>query len=396
MNFAALTGQPEIGSLNPTDRRIQSVDFVRGIVMVLMAIDHVRVYSGLPPGGPEAGIFFTRWITHFCAPVFVFLSGTSAYLYGVKLNSKGALAKYLLTRGALLIVLEFTVIRFAWTFNLDYSQFILAGVIWMLGACMMILAGLIYLRPVIVGFAGVAVIILQNLFGLVPTLLPESSRPAFGKFWEFIYSSGLKGPDGFTILYVLVPWIGVMAAGYGLGIILEKDEEKRKKILIMIGSLATLLFVVVGSATIWMGLGKPDDAPFIFQLLNQQKYPASQLFLLMTLGPAILLMPFVERAQNGLSRAMITFGKVPFFYYLLHIPLIHVSALIVNLIREGRTLQEWYVTAPYVWFPEDGHQWSLGLLYLVFAIDVLLLYILSRWYERYKFSNRGKTVLKYI
>jgi uncharacterized membrane protein len=397
MNSAIFTISTGTDSLHQNiDQRIQSVDFLRGLVVVLMAIDHVRVYSGLPPGGPEAGIFLTRWITHFCAPVFAFLTGTSAYLYGLKLNDSGKLARYLFTRGALLILLEFTVIRFAWTFNLNFNQFILAGVIWMLGACMMLMAALIYLRPLTVGLIGLGIILFQNVFGLVPLLLPESSRPGFGKFWEFVYSSGLKAPEGITILYVLIPWIGVMAAGYGFGIILKKDPAQRRKLLLTIGGVTTLLFVIISIIVIAVQPAQPNDPPFIFQMLNQRKYPASQLFLMMTLGPAILLMPFVERAQDNFSKALITFGRVPFFYYLMHIFVIHISALIVNLIREGRTFAEWYATAPYVWFPEEGHQWSLALLYLVFFIDIVILYFLCRWYEHYKFSHPDKLLLKYV
>ncbi len=137
--------------------RIQSIDFVRGLVMVLMAIDHVRVYSGLPAGGPDPGIFFTRWVTHFCAPAFVFLSGTSAFLYGRKL-APGALMRYLITRGLLLIVLELTVIRFFWTFNFDYAKFTLAGVIWMLGWCMVLLGFMVRLNPKTVGIIGLLII----------------------------------------------------------------------------------------------------------------------------------------------------------------------------------------------------------------------------------------------
>jgi uncharacterized membrane protein len=395
MNTATLT-PAATGDLTIAGRRIQSIDFLRGLVMVLMAIDHVRVYSGLPAGGPEAGIFFTRWVTHFCAPVFVFLSGTSAYLYGRKIDNRIALAEYLVSRGALLIVLEFTLIRFAWTFNLNYAAFALAGVIWMLGACMILLAGLIFLRPALVGVIGLAIIFLQDLFAGVPLLLPESARVGFGRFWEFIYSSGLEGPEGITILYVLVPWIGVMAAGYGFGLILEKDPKTRRRILITIGATGTLLFLVWAGIRISMKPAGDEDAPFIFQLLNQRKYPASQLFLLMTLGPAILLMPFVERMNSAAGKAIVTIGKVPFFYYLMHIPLIHVTALLVNLIREGRTLSDWYATAPYVWFPEEGHQWGLGLLYAVFAVDVVILYVLCRWYEQYKFSHPENRLLKYI
>lgn len=372
--------------------RIQSIDFVRGLVMVLMAIDHVRVYSGLPAGGPEPGIFFTRWITHFCAPVFVFLSGTSAYLYGRKLSTT-QLTNYLVTRGILLIALELTVIRFFWTFNLDYSKFTLAGVIWMLGWCMILLGSLVRFNAKTVGIIGLAFIFFQNIFGLVPDLLPESVRPSFGRVWEFIYSSGLEGPSWINILYVIIPWVGVMAAGYGFGLVFELNEA-RKRTLLRIGLVATICFVVFGTAQIFAA-PTSDGPPFIFKLLNQRKYPASQLFLMMTLGPAILLMPFVEKSTNIFSKAMVTFGRVPFFYYLLHIPLIHTSALIVGVIREGRVTSEWYDSAPYSWIPEE-HRWNLALLYLVFIIDVAILYFACRWYERLKFAHPNKKWLKFV
>lgn len=372
-----------------TVARIQSVDYVRGLVMILMAIDHVRVYSGLPPGGPEAGIFFTRWVTHFCAPAFVFLSGTSAFLYGVKLNNTGALSRYLLTRGLLLVVLELTVIRFFWTFNFNYAEFTLAGVIWMLGWCMVIMAVLVRLKSKVIGIIGLAIIFLQGIFSLVPNFLPAT----LDTYWEFIYSSGNEGPSFITILYVIVPWIGVMMAGYGFGLILQMETERRKKLLITIGLGATFLFIFITSAFIL--LSPEEDAPFIFRMLNQQKYPATPLFLLMTLGPCILLMPFVEKTQSFISKAIVIIGRVPFFYYLLHIPLIHVTALIVQLITEGQLHPEWYNNAPYVWFDPE-HHWSLGLLYLVFVIDVVILYFACRWYESYKFSHPEKKWLKFV
>lgn len=181
-------------------QRVASVDIVRGAVMVLMAIDHVRVYSGQPAGGPSPGIFFTRWITHFCAPAFVFLAGTGALLYGrTRLATSsleaGPLARYLVTRGLLLVVLELTLIRASWTFNFDCSRFILAGVIWMLGWCMVVLAGLVWLPVRVIGILGVAVIALQNLFALAGGALPQPMRSV----WEFIYPAGADvrlGADG--------------------------------------------------------------------------------------------------------------------------------------------------------------------------------------------------------
>jgi uncharacterized membrane protein len=378
---------------NSVNSRMQSVDFVRGLVMVLMAIDHVRVYAGQPAGGPEPGIFFSRWVTHFCAPVFVFLSGASAYLYGSKLNDPTKLMRYLLSRGVLFILLEFTFIRFCWTFNFNYNEFILAGVIWMLGWCMILLACMVRLSAKWIGIMGVLIIFLQNVFGYVPNLLPEAARVGFGRVWEFIYTSGLEGPPGITILYVLVPWIGVMMTGYGFGILLQRDEASRKKILIQLGLVTTLAFLVAGTVKIFVS--EPSEMPFLFALLNQNKYPASQLYLLMTLGPAILLMAFVEKSRGLFAEAMIIFGRVPFFYYLLHIPLIHISALIVQIFWNGAMHQEWYATAPYTWQPEEN-RWDLWLLYLVFVLDVVILFFACRWYQAYKLNHPEKNWLKYL
>jgi uncharacterized membrane protein len=375
--------------------RLQSVDLLRGAVMVLMAIDHVRVYAGISPGGPDPAIFFTRWITHFCAPAFVFFAGTSAFLYGIKLNNKRKLASYLITRGILLVVLELTFIRFCWTFNLDYSKFLLAGVIWMLGWCMILLAAFAWLRPLVAGCTGLFIIAAQQLFSFVPKALPSSSRQSFGYFWEFIYTSGLEAPPGITILYVLVPWIGVMLAGYGFGAILLMDAAKRKRICRWIGLSAIFLFIIIGSIMAARQESKPGSLPFILRLLNQKKYPASQLYLLMTLGPVIALVPFAEKVKGWFANVLIIFGKVPMFYYLLHIPLIHLTAFVVNLLCYGQIHQDWYNTAPYVWI-ESGDNWGLPLLYLVFLVDVIILYFACRWYAAYKSNHPEKKWTKYI
>lgn len=363
--------------------------------MILMAIDHVRVYSGIPPGGPDFGIFFTRWVTHFCAPVFVFLSGTSAFLYWVqKGRDAEVLRNYLLSRGVILVVLELTLIRFFWTFNFDFSKFVLAGVIWMIGWCMILLAFLIHVKPKTVGILGLVLIFGQQIVGLVPSILPGAAREPFGLFWEFIYSSGLKGPDSITILYVIVPWIGVMAAGYWFGEILMKPVEVRRNWLMRIGISATAVFLIVASISAFMDTGE-NAPPFIIKVLNQRKYPASQLFLLMTLGPAIWLMPYVEKATSRFSQFVNSFGAVPFFYYLLHIPLIHATSLLVMAMLHGTITIEGYSTAPYTQIPVE-FRWELSMLYLVFAIDVAILYFLCKWYRTYKASHRHLTILKYI
>lgn len=359
--------------------RIQSLDILRGLIMVLMAIDHVRVFAGVPAGGPDPAIFFTRWITHFCAPGFAFFAGTAAFLYGLKINDKKQLARYLFTRGLMLVALEFTLIRFGWTFNLNFSEFMLAGVIWMLGVCMILLGLMVRLDAKVIGIAGLVIIFFQQAFAYVSGILPESIKP----YWEFIYSSGVEGPSWIAILYVIVPWIGVMMAGYGFGLIVN---NKKWCYIIGVGSIAA--FVIVGSLLV-------DNEPFLFQLLNQRKYPASQLYLLMTLGPLIALVPFAERAEGAVADFFRVFGRVPFFYYLLHIPLIHITAIVVNLILYGTSLQGAYATCPFCGLPPEN-VWSLWTLYLVFAIDVAILYMASKWYADFKSKNSHLAWTKYI
>ena len=372
-----------------TGSRITSIDVVRGVVMILMAIDHVRVYSGVPAGGPTPGIFFTRWITHFVAPAFAFLAGTSAFMLGRKLGDRGALARFLATRGLLLVVLELTLIRFTWTFNLQYSKFVLAGVIWMLGWCMVLLAGLVRFSPRTVGIVGLGIVFLQQLFGVIPRILPASVRAAIGPVWEFIYPAGLDRFGGISILYVLVPWIGVMAAGYGFGLIMVRDDASRRRICLRIGIAATLAFLVVGGALAAFGPRAPNAPPFLIRLLAQNKYPASQLFLLMTLGPAIALLPFAEQAKGWVGKVLETYGRVPMLYYLLHIPTIHLAALGVMYLRYGGVDSSWYAAAPFTSVPDDK-RWNLGLLYLVFAVVVVALYFPCRWYAKAKASRRAR------
>jgi uncharacterized membrane protein len=381
---------------------VASLDIIRGAVMVLMAIDHVRVYSGVPAGGPALGIFFTRWITHFCAPAFVFFAGTAAFLRGRKGESstdpagdKVSLARYLVTRGLMLVLLELTVIRASWTFNIDYSQFILAGVIWMLGWCMVLLAGLVHLPARVLGIVGLLVIAAQNAFGALGGMLPQSIHP----LWELIYPVGAElrlgqsGPS-VTVLYTIVPWIGVMCVGYAFGLVMTLPSDERRKWCVRIGLIATTVFLVSGGLMVAMQ-GAPQGAPpALIRLLNQRKYPASLLFLLMTLGPTIALLPLAERARGWFASMMTTFGRVPMFYYLLHIPLIHATALLVWLMRDGSVHAERFATAPYVSISAD-QRWSLALLYLVWAVVVAILYPLCVWYARTK-ARRPDSWLRYI
>jgi uncharacterized membrane protein len=370
--------------------RLTSLDLWRGAVMVLMAIDHVRVYSGVPAGGPTAGVFFTRWVTHFCAPGFVFLAGTAAFLYGRKGADRRELSRYLLTRGLLLVALELTVVRLSWTFTPASLAAPLAGVIWMLGWCMVLMSLLVRLPIRAIAIFGLATILAQDGFGLLAGALPA------GLAWvgQFVYTGGEVAVGGVTvsILYSIVPWIGVMAAGYAFGVILLREPEARRRACLRIGLASTIAFLVVAVAVVAFN-GNPA-MPALFQVLNQRKYPASQLYLLMTLGPPIALLPLAEKARGWLARVLEEFGRVPMFYYLLHIPLIHALALIAWILRDGQAHSEWFVTAPYVSI-EAAARWGLPLLYFVFVIAVVMLYLPCRWFAQVK--SRGRQGwLRYI
>jgi len=397
---AAVRSQPPIvGVYAPTSDarkvgRIASLDIVRGVVMVLMAIDHVRVYSGVPAGGPGPGVFFTRWITHFVAPGFAFFAGTSIFLHARKLNDTKALSKFLLTRGAWLILLEMTVIRLSWTFNFDYAHYMLAGVIWMLGWCMILMAAAVHLSVRANAIIGGGIIALHNILDFVPAV-QQSQNP----FVILLYTGGnvvqlgANGPPLF-ILYVIFPWIGVMMAGYAFGALMQLPPDERRRTVLRIGIAATVGFLVIrgldvyGDPRHWRQLG---PAPAALRFLGTTKYPASLSFLLMTVGPLLILMGYAERMKGRVSEWLETFGRVPFFYYLLHIPLIHLAACMVSIIRTG-SVSPWLI-ANHPVNPGDqppGYRWSLGLLYLVWAICVLTLYWPSRWFARLRAQSRNR------
>lgn len=387
--------------MRETDRTVPrnvAVDIIRGAVMVLMAIDHVRVYSGLPPGGPTAGIFFTRWVTHFCAPAFVFLAGTGAFFHGVKLGDRRALARFLLVRGAWLILLELTVIRVAWTFNFDFANYLLAGVIWVIGWSMIVLAGLVFLPIQWIGVLGGLVVLGHNLLDQKAAAIAaqaESSSP--GWLWQVVYGGGgfrigENGPP-LIVLYVLIPWVAVMALGYAFGRVLQWEAPRRKWMCLSLGLGAVLAFLLLRGFNLY-GDPRPwsaDRMPGLLSFLNTTKYPASLLFLLMTLGPTIALVPVLERARGWLAEVLRVFGRVPLFYYLLHIPLIHALAMVVSLFREGH-VNPWLfanhpMLAPYA---PEGYTWGLGLLYLVTVVAVVLLYFPCRWYARKKAGSKSR------
>jgi uncharacterized membrane protein len=391
--------------------RIESVDLIRGAVMILMAIDHVRVYSGIPPGGPTPGISFTRWITHFCAPAFIFLAGTSVFLYGRKHTD---VSRYLLIRGAWLIFLEFTFLRIAWTFNFDFRHYEMAGVIWVIGACMILMAGLVKLPVAAVGTIGLVIVAAHNLMDShMGKLLEGLDQNPLSELWKIMYVGFFAGPIRFgpdgpnlIVLYSIIPWIGVMAAGYAFGKILTLDPARRRRLCLTIGLSAIGLFLVLrgfnlyGDPHPWHagvpGRNGSPPMPSLFAFLNTTKYPASLSFLLMTLGPIITLIPLLEDLRGAVARRIAIFGRVPFFFYMLHIPLIHALALLVSKIRLG-FVSPWLFTNHPMGNPEppEGYIWSLPLLYLTWGIAIVLLYFACRWFAALK-AKRNDRWLQYF
>jgi len=406
---AVLAATPLTVSATPKSR-IGSIDLIRGAVMILMAIDHVRVFSGVPAGGPTAGVFFTRWITHFCAPAFIFLAGTSIFFYARK---HAGVSRYLLIRGSWLILLEFSFLRVAWTFNFDFRHYEMAGVIWVIGICMILMAGLVKLPLTVVGTIGVVIIGAHNLMDShMGKLLDGLDTNPLSGLWKIFYVGFFAGPIQFgpdgpnlTVLYSIIPWIGVMAAGYAFGKIVTLEPAQRKRLCLAIGLAAVVLFLLLrgfnlyGDPRPWhatQGRNGAPPMPALFSFLNTAKYPASLCFLLMTLGPIITLIPLVEGFRGALARAITLFGRVPFFYYMLHIPLIHALALVVSRIRLGY-VSPWLFANHPMGNPEppEGYVWGLPLLYLVWAVAIVLLYFPCRWFAALK-ARRNDWWLQYL
>lgn len=390
----------------PTVRaRIESIDIVRGVIMILMALDHVRDFFGTPGVDPTnidqttVALFFTRWITHFCAPVFFLLTGTGAYL-SLRRKSKPELSRFLATRGLWLIFLGLVVTRgFGWQFNFDYRVTILF-ILWALGWAMITLAALVYLpTPVVVAF-GVVMIATHNLLDSVQA----SSFGPLAPLWSILHSPGMivASPPHFVFAaYPLIPWVGVTAVGYGLGQVYRWPSERRRALLLRAGLGLTAMFVVLRAVSVY---GDPrrwavqHSAAFtLLSFLNTTKYPPSLSFLLMTLGPALLLLWAFDRGTPRSLRPALVIGKVPLFYYLLHIPLIHVLALVTCYARYGDV--HWMFESPtldrYPITPPPGWGFSLPVMYLVWALVVIMLYPLCRWYAALK-QRRSDAWLSYI
>jgi uncharacterized membrane protein len=380
--------------------RIESVDVLRGVIMIIMALDHVRDFFGMPGANPTdlatttVPLFFTRWITHFCAPVFFLLTGTGAYL-SLRSKSKRELSRFLFTRGLWLIFLELVPLRIlGFQFNFDYHVTMLF-ILWGLGWAMIALSALVYLPTWLVTAFGAVMICTHNLFDSV-----NWSNP----LWTILHSPGvvLSTPGHVVrVAYPLIPWIGVTAAGYGLGQIYSWPAEGRKRFLVLLGIALTLDFFVLRGINLY---GDPSrwsvqkSAAFtVLSFLNTTKYPPSLLFLLMTLGPAMIFLWAVDSGTPEFLRPALIYGKVPMFYYALHIPLIHLIALVVCYARYGHVY--WMFQSPdlasFPFTPPPGWGFSLPVIYLIWVIVVLLLYPLCRWYAALK-QRRSDPWLSYL
>jgi len=380
--------------------RIESIDVVRGVIMILMALDHVRDFFGNPGvsptdlGATSIPLFFTRWITHFCAPVFFLLTGTGAYL-SLRKKSKAELVRFLFTRGLWLIFLELVVVRcLGWQFNFDYHVMIL-NVLWALGWAMIALSGLAYLPDWAVATFGLMMIAGHNLLDSV-----ETSNP----LWSILHSPNFLVNDPRHIVFVaypLIPWIGVTAAGYALGQIYGWPSARRRAFLLPAGIGLSSAFIILRAINIY---GDPQrwstqtSAAFtVLSFLNTTKYPPSLLFLLMTLGPALLFLRAVDAGTPRWLRPALIVGKVPMFYYLLHVPIIHLLAIAVCYARYGQAhwmfestnLGQFPVTPP------PGWRYSLPIVYLVWGIVVLTLYPPCRWFAALK-QRRSDAWLSYL
>lgn len=372
--------------------RLESIDLLRGIIIVIMALDHVHDFFGVPGANPvdlattTAPLFFTRWITHFCAPVFFLLTGTGAFLT-LRRMTKRELSRFLVTRGLWLIVLEVVVMRFALQFNVDY-QVTLLIVLWALGWAMIVLAGLIYLPTWALVAVGVAMVAGHNLLdGIAP-----AAFGALAPLWTVLHVPGflVTGPHTVFVTYPLVPWLGVTALGYALGHVYAWDAGRRQALLLRLGLALTVGFVMLRVLNIY---GDPfpwsvQRSPLwtLLSFLNTQKYPPSLLFLLMTLGPALLLLRAFDAGTPRLLRPALAFGKVPLFFYVLHFYLIHLLAVAVCYAGYGDVggmfrspdLGHFPFTAP--------SSWGLRLpwIYVIWIGVVLALYPLCRAYADLK------------
>jgi uncharacterized membrane protein len=387
--------------------RLDSVDLLRGIVMVIMLLDHTRDFTHwavaeFDPTNIERtypALFFTRWITHFCAPLFVFLAGTGSYLQLSRGRSKEELSRFLMKRGLWLIVLEFTIVRFLVTFEYDLSFLGIAQVIWVLGVSMIVLGALVRFSVTAIAAFGIGMIALHNLLDPIRVVVwqgPGSAVPdALSKLWMVLHEGGAFPVAGWPspvlfVLYPLIPWIGVMAAGYALGQVYDWEPARRQQFLLRLGAALTIGFVVLrainvyGDPSPWST--QPSGVYTVLSFFNVTKYPPSLLFLLMTLGPGLMALAWFERQRvSRLVAALVVFGRVPLFFYLLQWLTAHTLGIVAHVLA-GKPWSQ-FVGGDFGPWPE-GAGFGLGVTYATWIVGTLLLYPICRWYAGVKQRRR--------
>ncbi|KQC30531.1 DUF1624 domain-containing protein [Flagellimonas eckloniae] len=390
-----------------TDRRkrIKSIDMLRGLVMIIMALDHVRDYFHYDAfffdptdlTKTNVALFWTRFVTHFCAPVFVFLAGTSAFFVGQRRDKK-SLSIWLLKRGLWLLIAELTIIKLAWMFQLDYTTTLLQ-VIWVLGMSMIFLAGFIYFPKKLMIVLAIIVVCGHNLLDSIAPTTPISSG-----IWTFLHVFNIVDLGGFQVFvgYPLIPWIFVMPLGYYFGELYKPsvDSKFRIKRLFQLGLGLTLLFFVLRMINIY---GDPytwsQQESFgltIASFFNITKYPPSLFYLLITLGPSIIFLALAERWQGKLTDRLVVIGRVPMFFYIVHIYVIHFFAVLAALATgfsfSDMTIDIWVTLQPEL----QGYGFNLWIVYLIWIILTIAMYPICSWYNDYKTAHREKWWLSYL
>lgn len=388
--------------------RVESIDLVRGLIIIVMALDHTRDFFGDPGARPTdlaaatTALFFTRWITHICAPVFFLLTGTGAYLTRARM-SQGALSRFLVTRGLWLIFLELAVMRFALQFNFDY-QVTIVTVLWALGWSMIVLAALTRLPLRAVALFGVALVAGHDLLDAIRPAM-GAPRDILGRVWVLLHQPGVLYQSAHSVVvisYVLIPWVGVTALGYALGAVYEWSAATRRRLLTRLGLGLIAGFVVLrfsnvyGDPNLWNWQSTALRTAMSF--VNTTKYPPSLLFLMMTLGPALLLLRAFDARTPGVLRPVLILGRVPLWFYVLHFFLIHLLAVAVSYARYGEVAQL-FRSPDLAHFPFSAPPgWDVGLpaIYLIWVGVVAALWPLCRWFAGVRQRHRDWWWLSYL
>jgi len=385
-------------------KRITSVDLLRGAIMIIMALDHTRDFFHVDAqtGNPldlsttTPVLFFTRWITHFCAPVFVFLSGTSAFLQSAR-KSKKELSIFLITRGFWLILAEVTIVNLLLTFDINFS-FIALEVIWAIGISMVILGLMTWLPFEIILVVGLLIVLGHNALDFYE----KKQTTPFSATYDLIHRQGFHPLWGrqLLILYPFLPWAGLMMLGYCLGKVLRNNDAAwRKRSLIITGMTTIALFIILRYINVYGDPAPWSPQPTVFysflSFINSSKYPPSLFFMCMTIGPALLLMAWWDNIQNGFTTIVSVYGRVPFFYFLAHLFVIHLFSAVTYFMR-GHSLAEGVNPTAFIKFIEPGEGFQLRYVYLLWLAIVIALYPLCKWYDQYKTNHKEKKWLSYL